>query len=81
MALRFIAKDPNSQTGQSPSAWVDDDNADMVFQGWKADKTTQDECQQTGPIPDHEAVIRIPARMVPAIRKACDVAEQRARLR
>ncbi|MGW1072632.1 hypothetical protein [Streptomyces sp. NPDC002537] len=80
MALRFIAKDPNTQTGQSPTAWVDEDNADMVFQGWKADETTQDECQETGPIPDHETVIRIPARMVPAIRKACDVAEQRARL-
>ncbi|RLU92086.1 hypothetical protein CTZ27_19680 [Streptomyces griseocarneus] len=81
MALRFIAKDPNTQTGQSPTAWVDEENADLVLQGWRADGATQDECRETGPVPDHETVIRIPARMVPAIREACDVAEQRARLR
>lgn len=78
--LRFIGKDPNSDVGQSPTAWVDENNADMVFQGWKANEQTQVNCQATGPIPDNEAVIRIPARMVPIVRKACDAAE-RARLR
>lgn len=32
-------------------------------------------------IPAHETVIRIPARMVPILREACDVAERRAELR
>ncbi|WP_367620949.1 hypothetical protein [Streptomyces olivoreticuli] len=59
---------------------MDDKNADVVIQGWKADADTEAECLTVGRIPDTEAVIRIPARMVPIIRKACDEAERRAQL-
>lgn len=75
MALRFIAKDPNTGTNESPTIWVDEQNADLVLQGWKADDATAAECQRTGSIPEHETVIRIPARMAQALREACDVAE------
>jgi hypothetical protein len=75
MALRFIAKDPNTGTNESPTIWVDEKNADLVLQGWKADDATAEECLKTGSIPEHETVIRIPARMVQALREACDVAE------
>ncbi|MCQ8189558.1 hypothetical protein [Streptomyces rugosispiralis] len=75
MALRFIAKDPNTGTNESPTVWVDDQNADLVLQGWTVDDVTVAECLETGSIPEHEAVIRIPARMVQALREACDVAE------
>ncbi|MCX2970584.1 MULTISPECIES: hypothetical protein [Streptomyces] len=76
MPLRFIAKDPETDTGQSPTVWVDEKNFDLVFQGWKIDEATEKECLQVGVIPDHEAVVRIPARMVSIIREACDAAER-----
>lgn len=80
MSLRFIGIDPGTDTGQCPTVWVDEENADVVFQGWKANERTLEECFATGSIPETEAVIRIPARMVPIIRKACDEAERRAQL-
>lgn len=80
MALLFVAKDPESGKDGCPSVWVDEETTDLVFQGWKADPRTEAECLATGPIPGHEAVIRIPARMVPILREACDAAE-RAQLR
>ncbi|WP_326597196.1 hypothetical protein [Streptomyces sp. NBC_01803] len=78
MALRFIAKDPNTNGTQCPTVLVDEHNADLVLQGWKADPDTEEECEKFGPLPETEAVIRIPARMVPALREACDVAERSA---
>ncbi|MER6395726.1 hypothetical protein ABT263_06605 [Kitasatospora sp. NPDC001603] len=77
MSLRFIAKDPNSPDGDSPTVWVDEENDDLVIQGWKADSATEAECRAVGGIPDHEAVVRVPARLAQAIREACDVAERR----
>ena len=82
MPLTFIGIDPSTETEQSPTIWVDSENADLVLQGWKADEVTEAECAGTvvpghvSGIPDHEAVIRIPARMVPMLRKACDAAER-----
>ncbi|QQN77164.1 hypothetical protein [Streptomyces sp. XC 2026] len=75
MALRFIAKDPNSRDGQCPSAWVDEQSGELIIQGWKADEEMLGECLKAGTIPDNEAVVRLPARMVPVIREACDVSE------
>lgn len=52
------------------------------MQSYRADEATTEECaHNTAPghahgIPDHETVIRIPARMVPALREACDAAER-----
>ena len=76
MSLRFIAKDPNSPDGDSPTVWVDEENNDLVFQGWKANDTTEAECRKVGNIPEHEGVFRMPARLAQAIREACDVAER-----
>ncbi|MFF7633543.1 hypothetical protein ACFZB9_10380 [Kitasatospora sp. NPDC008050] len=76
MSLRFIAKDPDSPDGDSPTVWVDEENNDLVIQGWKADDDTEAECRTVGNIPDHEAVVRVPARLAQAIREACDVAER-----
>ncbi|MGA5321176.1 hypothetical protein ACPCIU_12110 [Streptomyces seoulensis] len=50
-------------------------NGDFIVQGWKADTETERECLQAGGIPDTEAVVRLPARLVAAIREACDVAD------
>lgn len=76
MQLRFIAKDPESGKDGCPSVFVDEGNSDLVIQGWKADDETQAGCLAVGPIPGHETVIRIPARMVPVLREACDAAER-----
>jgi hypothetical protein len=76
MTLRFIAKDPNTNGTQCPTAWVDDEAEEIVVQGWKAGPELLAQCRSTGPIPDTEAVVRLPIRMVPALREACDVADR-----
>lgn len=78
MALRFIAKDPNTNGDNCPTVWVDGGTGELVIQGWKPDQTMIAECLQTGSIPDSEAVVRLPARMVAAVREACDAAESSA---
>jgi hypothetical protein len=86
MPLQFIGIDPNTGTGESPTGWVDDRTNEVVIQGWKPGPELEAECAafevpgHAVGIPEHEAVVRIPARMVPALREACDVAE-RAELR
>ncbi|MFK0104843.1 hypothetical protein [Streptomyces sp. NPDC091217] len=86
MRLQFIGIDPDTGKNGSPTAWVDLDSTDIVIQGYTADDETRNQCvENTAPghakgIPDHETVIRIPARLVPILREACDVAE-RAQLR
>ncbi|KAB8162911.1 hypothetical protein FH609_004070 [Streptomyces sp. 3MP-14] len=75
MALRFMGIDPKTDGDECPTAWVDEEKAEIVVQGWKADGATEAECLETGKIPETEAVIRLPARMVPILRKACDAAE------
>ena len=74
MPLRFIAKDPNTNGNQCPTVWVDDDGS-LVIQGWKIDDATTVQCLATGSIPETESVVRIPARMTDALRRACDVAD------
>lgn len=82
MALRFIGIDPNTGTGESPTVWVDQKKGEFVFQGWRADSELQAECAafeapgHAVGVPDGEAVIRIPARMVAMIREACDVLDR-----
>ncbi|MET8239754.1 hypothetical protein ABZU88_24940 [Streptomyces sp. NPDC005245] len=76
MALRFIAKDPNTNGTQCPTAWVDDEAEEIVIQGWKAGEELVIKCLETGSIPETEAVVRLPIRMVPVLREACDVADR-----
>jgi hypothetical protein len=78
MTLRFIAKDPTTNGDNCPTVWVDSDRQELVFQGWKADEIMTAECLASGPIPDSEAVVRLPMRMVTAIREACNAAESSA---
>ncbi|WP_411141562.1 hypothetical protein [Streptomyces sp. x-80] len=82
MPLLFIGIDPNTGDKQSPTVWVDRKNQEFVFQGWKPSVELEAECAATEipghaqGIPDHEAVIRVPARMVHMIREACDAIER-----
>ncbi|MCX4550894.1 MULTISPECIES: hypothetical protein [unclassified Streptomyces] len=84
MALEFVGIDPNTDRDHCPTVWVDPDAQELLIQGWETDERTQAACEAlspaNGPVPDNEALIRIPARMVPVIREACDAIE-RAQLR
>ncbi|TRV75639.1 hypothetical protein FKN01_21285 [Streptomyces sp. 130] len=87
MPLRFIGIDPNTGEEGSPTVWVEEESADLIFQGVTAEEALRMKIDGTqwvpghAPgVPAHETVIRIPARMVPILRKACDEAE-RAELR
>jgi hypothetical protein len=82
MDLQFIGIDPDTGKNGSPTAWVDQETHDIVIQSYTADEATRAQCaDRTAPghakgIPDHETVIRIPARLVPILREACDAAER-----
>ncbi|MET7828930.1 hypothetical protein ABZT23_30180 [Streptomyces sp. NPDC005386] len=84
MNLQFIGIDPNTGDGESPTVWVDQQAKELVLQGWKPGTDLEAACAQfevpghAVGIPDHEAVIRIPARMVAMIREACDAIERPA---
>ncbi|MBE4790933.1 hypothetical protein [Streptomyces caniscabiei] len=82
MTLRFIGIDPSTGQGESPTVWVDEEKNELVFQGWKPGAELKAECAafevpgHAVGIPENEAVIRIPARMVSMIREACDAVER-----
>ena len=88
MTLRFVGIDPTTGGRGSPTVWVEEESADIVLQGEEAEELLKAQVggtewvagHQVG-IPAHETVIRIPARMVPILTEARDVAEQRAQLR
>ncbi|MFJ2958456.1 hypothetical protein OG896_21955 [Streptomyces sp. NBC_00669] len=78
MSLEFFGIDPDTGAKSSPTVWVDQQKREFVFQGWKPDEDTLAEAAafevpgHAVGIPDHEAVVRVPARMVQMIREACD---------
>ncbi|MFF3640456.1 hypothetical protein [Streptomyces sp. NPDC002564] len=75
MNLHLIGKDPESGDHGSPTLWLDTDTRDLVVQGWAADELTRATCLADGPIPDHEAIVRIPPRMIPLLREVLRVAD------
>jgi hypothetical protein len=75
MNLRFIGIDPETGGGNCPAVWLDNERQEIVFQGWTADEETVTRTRQDSPLPDTEAVIRFPYRMIDIIRKALDAAE------
>ncbi|NJP42644.1 hypothetical protein [Actinacidiphila epipremni] len=75
MELRFIGIDPDTDEKNCPRVWIEEERREFVFQGWKAGDALNEKVRSTGPLPDDEAVVRIPLRMVHILRKACDAAE------
>jgi hypothetical protein len=73
MALRFIGGDPDSPNNGSPAVWVDDEDGSIVVQGWRiTDETTMEQIEARAPVPGHETVLRLPARMAPFLLEAGD---------
>ncbi|MFJ2432984.1 hypothetical protein ACIOWM_07200 [Streptomyces anulatus] len=81
MTLHFIAKDPETNGDHCPTIWFDDAAQEFVVQGWKADAVLQAKCLESGPIPENEAVVRLPVRMTEALKEALDVAARAAAVR
>ncbi|MFD5084000.1 hypothetical protein ACFWOG_15345 [Kitasatospora sp. NPDC058406] len=75
MALRLIWKDDKSPDGNSPTIFVDEETRDLVIQGYRLDTRTEEEVHAAGNVPDYENVVRMPAHVVDAVRKACDVSD------
>ncbi|MEU9889113.1 hypothetical protein [Sphaerisporangium sp. NPDC051011] len=68
MGLRFIGKDPESDSDHSPTVWVDEATGDLILQGWRiTDAETQAEI---GTVPENETIIRFPSRMIPFVLEA-----------
>ena len=67
MALRFLGKE--TQSGNSPTLWASDDGNDYVIQGFTLDPATQAE---VGAMPDGEAVIRVPKKLMQHLAKDLD---------
>ncbi|WP_188309764.1 hypothetical protein [Streptomyces sp. CBMA123] len=85
MALRFVGIDPDTGGGGSPTVWVDDEKQEIVIQGWDVEAARLAEIRETEWVPEHatgvpagESPVRLPFRMVPILRKACDDAERPA---
>lgn len=76
MNIHFVGIDPETDEDGCPTVWVDTSTSDLLIQSYQADDATTDTCDALSParapIPPGETVIRIPARMIPIIRKACD---------
>src|SRR5437667_156547 len=72
MALRLIGVDLDSPNNGSPTIWLDEEDHSIVIQGWKiTDDDTISEITATKPIPGHETVVRLPARMAPFLLEVC----------
>jgi hypothetical protein len=68
----YVANGRNEAGNGSPAVWLDEDDGSIVIQGWKiADERTMSEITATKPIPDHETVVRVPARMAAFLMEAC----------
>ncbi|MBB0246126.1 hypothetical protein FNQ90_18940 [Streptomyces alkaliphilus] len=73
MALRFIGIDPDTNGGNCPSVWIDEETGDLLLQGWEVtDHDTLAEVGARSPIAQHEKIVRLPARMRAIIQEACD---------
>ncbi|NGO70995.1 hypothetical protein [Streptomyces boncukensis] len=76
MTIRFVGIDPDTDEDGCPTVWVDTDAGELLIQGYEADEETNSACDTLSParapIPPGEAVVRVPKRMIPIIREACD---------
>ncbi|MGF1429043.1 hypothetical protein [Kitasatospora sp. LaBMicrA B282] len=87
MKIRFVGIDPDTGQGNSSTVWVDEESGDLLVQSYTANEEEIAGVLAAGhgqdhdnTVPEHESVIRIPARMVPILRKACDDAERHSKL-
>lgn len=84
MRLKFVGIDPDTNGHHCVTVWADMEDLELLIQGWEADAQRRAACGVRGrepcerPVPNGEVIIRIPARMVPILRRACDAIERAA---
>ncbi|UWE08578.1 hypothetical protein [Actinacidiphila bryophytorum] len=80
MTIHFVGIDPETDEDGCPTVWVDDVARDLLIQSYQVDQETSATCDSLSParapIPPGETIVRIPARMISIIRKACDDLER-----
>lgn len=79
MVFTFLAQIPNTPENNSPTVWRDE-NGDLIVQGYKATEKDHMEAERAGStpshrhdaasIPDNEAIVRVPASLIPALKAA-----------
>lgn len=81
MTLRFLGIYPPSPENGSPTIWLEEETGDLIIQSYKADDETVRAAQEVGSIPghstdvpEHEAVLRLPAVMRQFLPPASEVA-------
>lgn len=64
MRAEFLGKDPNSQDGQSPTAFATDrrDRRTYIVQGWKV--TDREALADVGRVPGHEVIGEVPVEVI-----------------
>ncbi|GAA2237010.1 hypothetical protein GCM10010413_41990 [Promicromonospora sukumoe] len=64
MRARFLGKDPNSETDNSPTLFATDrtDRKTFLVQGWKV--TDGDALADVGTIPGHEDIVEVPVEIL-----------------
>lgn len=72
MTLHFIARDPETNGDHCPTVWFDDEALEFIFQGWKPGTDLEAKCREDGPIPENEAVVRLPIRMAEALKEVLE---------
>jgi hypothetical protein len=64
MRARFLGKDPNSETDNSPTLFATDrtDRQTFLVQGWKV--TDDAALADVGAIPGHEDIVEVPVEIL-----------------
>jgi hypothetical protein len=71
MPLKFIGKDPESDTNNCPAVFVEEETGDLLFQGWTVtDPATFSDAGRHSPLAGDESVVRLPARMRAIVMEA-----------
>lgn len=64
MAIRFLCIDPDTNGGNCPAVFVDDETGDMLMQGWvETNPATLAAMAEHSPLAENEMIVRLPARM------------------
>jgi hypothetical protein len=64
MPLRFVGKDPESDTNNCPAVFIDEETGDFLLQGWTVtDSEMLADAGRHSPRADNETLVRVPARM------------------
>jgi hypothetical protein len=71
VALKFVGKDPESDTNNCPAVFVEEETGDLLFQGWDVtDPAVLADAGTHSPLAGGESVVRLPTRMRAIIMEA-----------